>query len=101
MLLTLMICLGKCDMFRLWMKKNHPRFPLWHADRVFGIRQDVCVNSAKCTFWNRPRYIKFLDEILRHKHKDNESEESLFACLSSAEMTGMIRAMMIVSICIG
>ena len=84
----------------LWMKKNYPSFPLWHADHVFGSLQDVCENTAKHAFWNVPRYIEFIDTILRHKDKDNKLEESLFECLSSAEISGMLRAMSIVSICI-
>ena len=65
-------------MFRLWMKKYYPDFPLWHVDHVFGSRQDVCANVAKCAFWNKPRYTEFLDEILRFKDKENELEASIF-----------------------
>ena len=87
-------------MLRLWTKKDYPDFPLWHVDHVFGSRQDFCVNVAKCAFWNRPLYMEFLDELLRFTDKDNKLEESMCVCLSSVKMTGMLRAMSVVSIAI-
>ena len=81
-------------MFNLWMKTHYPDFPLWHADHVLGSRQDDCANAVKCDFSDMLRRIDFLDELLRHKKKDNKLEQSLFIFLSSMEMIGMIRSMM-------
>ena len=88
---------GKGDIFRLRIK-HYPEFPLWHADHVFGSRQDDCANAVKCAFWNRPRHAEFLDELLRFKDVENKLEASIFVCLSSVKMTRMLRAMIIISI---
>ena len=58
------------------------------------------MNASKYAFWNRLYHTEFLDKLLRFKDKDNELEVSIFACLSSVQMTGMLRAMSFISIAI-
>jgi hypothetical protein len=66
---------GHGELFRQWMKVNHPGELLLHVEHAAsGGRQDVASMAALAIFWNRYYCIDFLDEILTYQDtgaKDN------------------------------
>ena len=85
-------------MFKLWMKKHHPGFPIWNVDHVNGSRQQICVTGLKYAYLNRAACIEFLCYLLRNKEKDNKLELRYFFALTSLEMTRTLRGTRIMSI---
>ena len=85
-------------MIKLWIKKYYPDFHFWHADHALRSRHNVYFNAVKRAFWNGPRYVELLDNLLRWKEKDSKLDHSIFVCLSSIEITGIIRGISIVAI---
>ena len=52
-----------------------------------GARQDIFFEGACAAYWNRMYYIKFLQEQIHHKDKqENKMAQSLYTLLCSKEM---------------
>ena len=84
---------GWGEVFRAWMKDNHPGELLFSVERaVSGGRQDIASMAALAIFWNRNYYVEFLEEIMVVCGKeDNILARNLWDMLTSTEMVSAAR----------
>ena len=87
---------GNGDHLQACMERNYPDDLLLHVREPRGARQDVCVEAAGATCWNRPFYVEFLRMKLKSAENRNMLEECLCTLLTCSEMVATCR---VVAIC--
>ena len=67
------------------MKKYHPIALLIPVARTSGSWQDLVVDGTEAVYWNRRKYVHFIDQCLEAS-KENILQDNLFYILTHESM---------------